>query len=245
MRLLMKSTLKKSIISCLFLSFILFSVTGTAQITVSKSILEFNAGNLIQDVDVVNSADHKIFLKMSVAQILRPESEEPERVELTDPKTAPVLVSPTQLMVLPGQRKRLRVILRKPPQDKDDVYRLSLKPFIGEVNVENSGGGKASALKVLLGYDLLLLARPENAAADLQVTRTDKSLTFENHGNTNVLLRRMVQCDAAEENCENLTPNRIYAGEVYTVNLPKQGAASEFPVQVWHSQNLRSYKEVY
>ena len=245
MLLLMKSTLKKIYISCLSLSFILFSATVTAQITVSKSILEFNEGNLIQDVDVVNSADHKIFLKMSIAQILQPESEEPERVELTDPKTAPVLVSPTQLMVLPGQRKRLRLILRKVPKDKDDIYRLSIKPFIGDITLENNGGGKASALKVLLGYDLLLLARPENAAADLQVTRTDRSLTFENRGNTNVLLRRMIQCDAAEENCENLTPNRIYAGEVYTVELPKQGSASQYPVQVWHSQDLESYKKIY
>lgn len=216
-----------------------------AQITISKSILEFSARNLIQDVDVVNSANHRIFLKLTVAQMLNPESAEPKRFELNDPRTAPILVSPTQMMLLPGERKRIRVILRKVPDQNDDIYRLAVRPFVGEVDLDDSNNEKASALKVLLGYDLLLLARPENAFAKLHVTRTDSTLTFENKGNTNVLLRRLTQCTAVEEECEELRPNRIYAGERYQIELPKVGDASKFPVQVWHSQGLDSYMKVY
>lgn len=216
-----------------------------AQITVSKSILEFNAENLIQDVDVVNNANHRIFLKLTVAQMLNPEAAEPRRFELNDPRTAPILVSPTQMMLLPGERKRLRVILRKVPEQKDDIYRLAVKPFVGEVDIDDNANEKASALKVLLGYDLLLLARPVNAFANLQVTRTQSTLVFENKGNTNVLLRRLTQCNAANEDCAELQPNRIYAGERYQVELPKKGDASAYPVQVWHSQGLDSYKKVY
>ncbi len=218
---------------------------ASAQITVSKSILEFSAVNLIQDVDVVNNANHRIFLKLTVAQMLNPESAEPKRFELNDPRTSPILVSPTQMMLLPGERKRLRVILRKVPDQYDDVYRLAVRPFVGEVDLEDNNNEKASALKVLLGYDLLLLARPDNALAKLHVTRTDSNLVFENKGNTNVLLRRLTQCTAAEQDCEELLPNRIYAGERYEIELPKKGDASKFPVQVWHSQGLDSYKKVY
>ncbi len=224
---------------------ILTSGLASAQITVSKSILEFSADNLIQDVDVVNSANHRIFLKMSVAQMINPESAEPSRIELDDPRTSPLLVSPTQLMLLPGERKRLRVILRKVPDQRDDVYRLAVRPFVGEIEVGDNNNQKASALKVLLGYDLLVLARPENASAQLDVARTDSSITFMNNGNTNVLLRRITQCSATEEECEELKPNRIYAGERYEVELPKKGDVATYPVQVWHSQGLESYKKVY
>jgi len=225
--------------------FFMSSVVAFAQITVSKSILEFSANNLIEDVDIVNSASHKIFLKMSVAQIMNPETATPERVELTDPRTAAVLVSPTQLVVLPGERKRIRIILRKPPVQKDDIYRLAVKPFIGEVDMSANEGKKASALKVLLGYDLLLLARPVDATARLNVIRTDTRITFENTGNTNLLLRKMLQCNAEGEDCEELRPNRLYAGEVHQIDLPLQGSATRFPVQIWYSTGVDSQKEVH
>ena len=220
--------------------------TAQAQITVSKSVLEFSSGNLIQDVEIQNSADYKIFLNMSVAHILDPADISPTRVELTDPRTSPVLVSPKQLLIPPGQRKRLRVILRQPPTDIDSIYRLTIKPFIGDVEISNDdSGGKASALKVLLGYDLLLVARPENAQAELDVERTEQYLRFANKGNTNILIRRMIQCDRSGEDCVNLQPNRLYAGETYEVELPKQGSAEQFPVQVWQAVGLKNAMNTY
>jgi P pilus assembly chaperone PapD len=219
---------------------VLGSPSSHAQITVSKSVIEFSADSLVQDVDIVNTADYKIFLNMSVAHIQNPESATPVRVELTDPRTAPVLVSPKQLLIPPGQRKRLRIILRQPPGKTESIYRLAIKPFIGDVELSgNNQGGKQSALKVLLGYDLLLIARPLDAQVKLDVKRTNKNLTFTNSGNSNVLLRRLMQCDQAGK-CEELQPNRIYAGETYTVELPMQGDARQYPVKVWQAIGLKN-----
>ena len=223
--------------------------TGTAhaQISVSKSVLEFNEDNLIRDVDITNTGDFKIFLNLTVARIKNPQSANPERIELKDPRTSPVLISPKQLLIPPGQRKRVRVILRKAPTKFDNVYRLAIKPFTGDVQISDDRppDQKSSALKILLGYDILLLARPKDAVGKLAVKRTSSAIYFKNTGNTNVLLRRMQQCNAAGVDCEDLQPNRIYAGEIYKVKLPKKGSAKKYPIQVWQAVGLKNSKKTY
>jgi len=184
-----------SCILCLFLGF--FSANALAQITVSRSVIEFSpTEKLLQN----------------------PESANPVRQELTDPRVAPVLVSPRQMLVLPGQRKRLRIIMREAATEQDRIFRLTVKPYTGKLNIEQSASNeKASAIKVLVGYDLLLISRPESIQPDVTTVRTDNSIKFVNSGNTNVLLRRIRQCDSAGNDCEELQPNRLYAGETYQI----------------------------
>jgi len=226
--------------------FVLFSSTAQSQITVSRSVIEFGKSGVIQDIEVMNTGDFKIYLDMTIAEIIDPESETPTRVQLDDPRTAPVLVSPKQLLVPPGERKRMRVILREPAVERDRVFRLAVKPYTGALKIdETSGDKKASAIKVLVGYDLLLLSRPPNANPEVAVTRYNDHLEFVNKGNTNVLLRKIEQCDATESDCEELQPNRLYAGESYSVELPKVGTAEEFPIKVWKAVGLDNSIDTY
>jgi P pilus assembly chaperone PapD len=211
-----------------------------AQIIVDRSVLEFTGASKVQDVEVRNSGKHKIYLDIQVDEIINPESDNPTRVALTDPRSAPVLASPKQLLVQPGERKRVRVILRESAGDRDRVFRMAVKPYTGGVKL-NSGAGsqdKASAIKVLVGYDLLILSRPKAANPNLVVKRHGSKIEFENTGNTNVLLRKIVQCDKSMNNCEELQANRLYAGEIYEIDLPKKGDAKDFPVRVWRSVGL-------
>ena len=242
-----RSPLRRAFILLAAVASWVYSGAALAQITVNKSVLEFNEKNLVQDVDITNTGDYKIFLNLTVAKIKNPHTANPERVELKDPRTSPVLVSPKQVLIPPGQRKRVRIILRKTPKDVDDVYRLAIKPFTGDVQIENDRPpeAKSSAVKILLGYDILLLARPMDAVGKLAVKRTSKALWFKNTGNTNVLLRRMQQCNAAGNDCEELVPNRVYAGEIYKVDLPKRGSAKQYPVQVWQAIGLKNAKKTY
>jgi len=226
----------------------LFLVTGTAsaQITVNRSVVEFTASAKVQDIEIMNNGNFKVYLDLKASEILNPESESPTRVELDDPRSAPVIVSPRQLLVPPGERKRVRVILREAATDKDRVFRLAVKPYTGKAKIDNAGGDKkASAIKVLVGYDLLLLSRPPNAKANLDVSRTNNVIEFTNDGNTNVLLRKIEQCDATAGDCVPLQPNRLYAGETYRLDLPKQGSAAEYPVKVWRSVGLDNSKGEY
>ena len=219
-----------------------------AQITVDRSVIEFTGGAAVQDVEVMNNGRTKAYLDLKVAEIIDPGSDEPTRVELDDPRTAPVLVSPRQLLVPPGARKRLRVILREASADTERVFRLRIAPYTGKARLEEPAEGeKATAVRVLVGYDLLLLSRPADARADLKVTRGPDSMEFRNEGNTNVLLRRIEQCerDAAEDSCVEIGPSRLYAGESYRIDLPLQGPAERFPVKVLQSVGLESTVGIY
>ena len=230
----------------LILAGLTLSQTALAQLSVNRSVIEFSPDKLVQDIEVKNNGDFKIYLDINAAEILNPEQENPTRVELTDPRTAAVLVSPKQLLLPPGQRKRVRVILRESATSKDRVFRLSVKPYTGKVKLDNSGGDKkASAIKVLVGYDLLLLSRPKNASANLTVNRTNSSIEFANKGNTNILLRKIVQCESSDADCVEIQPNRLYAGETYKVALPKPGPASQYPVKVWKSVGIDNSKSDY
>lgn len=219
---------------------------ASAQISVSRSVVEFSQSEKVQDIEVFNAGDHKVYLDMTAAEIINPESEDPTRVELTDPRNAPLLVTPRQLLVPAGERRRLRIILREQAEEKDRVFRLSVKPYSGPVSIEPSGNDKkASAIKVLVGYDLLLLSRPAKLNAGVSVTRGDTDIEFRNTGNTNVLLRKIEQCNQEGLECVELPPNRLYAGEFYKVALPLKGDASKFPVTVWQAVGLENSKEIY
>jgi P pilus assembly chaperone PapD len=217
-----------------------------AQITVSRSVIEFTPESRVQDVEIVNTGGFRMYLDLAPAEILKPESDNPQRIELDDPRSAAVIVSPRQLLLPPGQRKRVRMILRDDIQDTERVFRLSVKPYTGKVNLHSDGDAeKTSAIKVLVGYDLLLLARPSSLKPKLDVIRTDKEIEFRNAGNTNVLLRKITQCDADGTGCVELNPNRLYVGETYKVALPKPGSANETPVKVQRSVGLENSNEVY
>ena len=82
------------------------------------------------------------------------------------------------------------------------------------------------AIRMLVGYQILVLIAPEMPAAELKASRNGKKLTVENHGNRNVLFRNGVQCareeDLAtrnEERCEGLEARRIYPGNVWNLDL--------------------------
>lgn len=237
----MKTLLKLSLVCILFAA-----NSANAQLSVNRSVIEFTANTKVQDIEVLNTGDFKQYLDMKVAQIVNPELESPTRVELGDARTADVIVSPAQLLLQPGQRKRVRIIMRKTATHEDIVYRLAIKPYTGNLEVDTeSGDKKSSAIKVLVGYDLLLLSRPAETNPTIKVARSSDSITFKNEGNTNVLLRRIEQCDNNESNCVEIQPNRLYAGEVYKVSLPKKGDAGKFPVHVWQSIGLENAKNTY
>ena len=216
--------------------------SALAQISVNRSIIELTNEARVQDIEVRNNGEDRLYLDLAAAEIVDPGSAEPRRVELEDPRTAPVLVSPRQLMLPPGTRKRVRVILRADIAGSDRIFRLQVKPYTGNARLAGAATGKSSAVRILLGYDLLLLARPSTLDPDVRVGRDGDTMAFRNEGNTNVLLRRIVQCDgdadpdtADEGTCEELTPTRLYPGQTHRVVLPRGGSTERFPVTVWQS----------
>ena len=81
---------------------------------------------------------------------------------------------------------------------------------------------------------MLVLIAPENPRADVVATREGNSLTVENHGNLNVLLRNGVQCvteedldSKSEERCRSVGARRVYPGNVWSVDLGGGGTVKK------------------
>lgn len=218
----------------------------SAQITVNRSIIEFTPDSRVQDIEIANNGDFRVYLDVTASEILDPDSKSPTRKLLDDPRTAAVIASPRQLLLPPGERKRLRVILRDVDVERERVFRLAVKPYTGKVELDNvEQGKKHSAVKILVGYDLLLISRPRKLEPKVDVTRTADSIEFRNLGNTSVLLRNIKQCDSTRTDCVDLEPNRLYVGETYKVSLPKKGPAEQWPVDVVRSVALENTRDTY
>ncbi|QMU61718.1 MAG: hypothetical protein GKR92_08420 [Gammaproteobacteria bacterium] len=78
-------------------------------------------------------------------------------------------------------------------------------------------------VKIVIAYQVLVLAQPLNPKPDLIATRSGSTIRFKNNGNTNILLREGKQCpskDSLDEECEIFKGNRLYAGNEWTIKLP-------------------------
>ena len=197
-----------------------------AQITVNRTILDFEHDKQVQDFEVLNDGQFSVYLNLQVSEIEKPHRDRRERVLLDDPRTAEVLVSPSQITLPPGKSKRVRVIIRTQAQERDRIYRLSVIPDTGPVRLTRQDpAAVAGGVKLLVGYDLLVISRPPQPDATVDVQRRSDSLRLTNRGNSNVLMQQIAQCSQTSLDCVELTPpRRLYAGEqmqlALNTNLP-------------------------
>ncbi len=108
--------------------------------------------------------------------------------------------------------------------ERERVYRVTVKPVTGEVTSSENG------LKLLVGYDLLVLVRPNVIKAGVNVARAGRNLTLTNNGNSSVELADGKQCDENGKNCQALPSKRLYAGAAWEQPLP-QSTAGQYRVR--------------
>jgi len=191
-----------------------------AEMLLNKGILNFYAGSSIrEDVEVTNAGTDTLYLSTTVFKINHPETNNPERVELTNPRTAGILASPNKLVIAPGKKKIIRVIVRQAATDKDQVYRIKIMPHAPPITTSDNSSKKQVGVKVLIGYELLAFIRPINHQAILDVNRQGQQLDLVNNGNTNVVIRTIKQCQS-DDNCKEVKGKRLYAGQSWSVKLP-------------------------
>ena len=97
----------------------------------------------------------------------------------------------------------------------------------------------ATALKVLIGYDALVLLRPAAVAGEVTAVRHGRKITFHNGSNTAQEIYDGEQC-AAGQACARLSAKRVYAGADWTIELP-----GDAPVEFTVSDGIRSRRAVF
>jgi P pilus assembly chaperone PapD len=185
-----------------------------AELGLSQVIVDLSPGAPPRDdIEVSNDGAERIYVVAEPFEIINPGQASEKRVAVTDPGTSGLLVTPQRLILEPGEKRLLRIAMLSPRATTDRIFRITVKPVVGEVTAQKT------ALKLLVGYDVLAIYRPEANLGKVVGTRNGRLLTLSNIGNSNVEIYDGKHCDPAGENCAVLPARRLYAGMSLAVPL--------------------------
>jgi len=183
-----------------------------ASLVLSQVILDLKPGAPVaQDIEVWNNGTERSYVVAEPEEVVSPGLPGEHRTANPDPAVSGLLVTPQRMILEPGQRRLVRMAAVAPRAARDRIYRVAIKPVAGDVSAT------ASALKLLVGYDVLVIYRPDKPVSDVTASRGADGIVFENIGNTNVEMFEGRQCDAAGKICKDLPANRLYPGMRWTV----------------------------
>lgn len=187
-----------------------------AELVVSQLIVEFKpGGSRAADIEIFNNSDERSYTVVEPRELLGPGTPAERHIETPDPVKLGLLVSPSRFILEPQQRRTLRIAAIGPAAASERVYRVTVKPVAGEVT------GNESGLKLLVGYDLLVLVRPPVVRNAVRAERNGSELTLINDGNASVELAEGEQCDLNGVDCQALPAKRLYAGASWLQLLPR------------------------
>ena len=190
-----------------------------AGIVLSQAVVDIQSGApTAQDIEVWNDSGEVAYVVAQPAEIVAAGQPAEHRVPVDDPDAGGLLVTPQRLILQPQERKLVRVAAVGARGAADQVWRVTIKPVAGSVTAP------VSALKLLVGYDVLVILRPEAPAPKLVGSRTGSVLTLTNTGNTNVEVYDGHQCPApGAADCKPVPSRRIYPGASWSQTLPGSG----------------------
>lgn len=202
------------------------SLSVNAEMMVNRIVVEFQPdGSNREDVEITNRGDEPMFIDVRLLNVSKPGVSEVHK-QVLNAQEVGFIVTPNK-MVIPGKGKKvLRLVNLNPDKSKDKVFRVDLIPVAKNFKPDVSG------VRILVGYQLLVLVPPEKIIENLDVKREGGQLVFDNQSNTYALVSMIRQCERVKEDLE--TPpvcteeypgKRVYAGGKWLVDLQKKGAA--------------------
>lgn len=190
-----------------------------AGIVLSQAVVDIlPSGAIAQDIDIWNDGTEVSYVTIEPAEIVSPGHPGETRTPITDPGVGGLLVTPQRLILQPGEHKLIRIAAIVPRGATDRIYRVAVKPVAGPVSAP------VTALKLLIGYDVLVIYRPAQPTVKVVGERNGNVLTLRNAGNSNVEVYEGKQCDPARPTvCVTLPAKRLYAGQVWQQTLTMAG----------------------
>lgn len=186
-----------------------------AELVLSQVVVDLAPGKPArEDIEVFNSGEERMYVSVQPFAIVHPGMPDQQREPAVDPDQSGILVTPQKLVLEPGERRLIRIAATQPRPQTDRVYRVTIKPVAGDVSASSS------ALKVFVGYDTLVIYRPEVIAGAVDGQRAAGELVLTNRSNTAQELFEGKQCDAAGANCQELVARRLYPGGTLSQALP-------------------------
>lgn len=203
-----------------FAAFALVSALGLTSLAHAEMVLSQVIIDLLpdkpprDDIEVWNDGPDRLYVSAEPFEIRAPGTPDEQRVPAGPPDESGILVSPQRLVLAPGERRTIRVAAIGERPRSDRVYRVAIKPVAGPVSADTT------ALKVFVGYDALVLVRPEQFTGDVEGERKGRTLVLRNVGNAAQELFDGRQCDSAGNDCRPLPAKRLYPGAEWEQALP-------------------------
>ena len=196
------------------------------ELVLSDLVVELRSGkDSRKDIELWNNSDERSYVEVTPAEIVDPGRATETRRSEPNPEVLGLLVSPNRMILEPGQHKVIRIAAIAAPSDRERIYRVTVKPVVGDVSGDHSG------LKVLVGFDVLAILRPNNLAPRINGAREGRTLTIRNDGNSSAELINGKQCQSAGSNCSALPAKRLYAGADWRLELEGDGTV-EYSVKI-------------
>lgn len=204
-----------------------YTSIAEARLNVDKNIIDADAKTRRADIVISNSGQQAVGVDIDVFRIAFPGLATEQRYTLDNPRELGVLATPRQFELEPGEERKVRISLLRPPEAEDAIYRLRVAPRALSQSTSASPG---KLINISLSYDLLLIRRPITPVSTLAAERRERRLAVSNLGNSNFLLFDGQQCDNQGENCKMLGAKRIYAGATHEFELPYDSSPVRFIV---------------
>lgn len=205
-------TLVKPLITALLIAGA--NAAAIADMRIDRAIVYFDAEQTPrQDVEVSNQADDNLYLQVDVEEVVNPGLANEKRETITDFEKLGFIASPVKSIVAPHGKRRIRLLNLKGPGELEKIYRVTFKP------VAKKFKANTSKLKLLVAYQSLVIVRPTDAKAQIDVVRKGSSIALHNSGNANVYLEDGKACDKSGKNCRALEGKRMYADNRYELDV--------------------------
>ena len=184
---------------------------AAAELVLSQLVVELAPGQQDRaDIEVLNRSPDRSFVTVEPREVVAPGTVQESSRSDPDPEKLGLLVSPERIVLEPGERRLMRIAALG-SSDRERVYRVRVEPVVGQLSAQSSG------LKILVGYDVLVLVRPAEAKPHVSGSRSGGDLKLLNDGNVSVELVDGRACDASMHSCRDLPAGRLYAGAVRSV----------------------------
>jgi P pilus assembly chaperone PapD len=199
---------------------LLLPSSANADLVLSELVVELQPGkHMREDLEVWNDGPERSFVAIEPREIINAGSPDQSDRQDHDPAKLGLLVGPSRMILEPGQRKLVRIASLSGSADREHVYRVTVKPVVGGIQSDDSG------LKLLVGYDVLVLVRPAQPLASVSASRNGRKVTFSNSGNVSVELVNGRQCQSGQAQCAELPGKRLYPGASWSVDLQSDSPA--------------------
>src|SRR5438270_6345951 len=151
------------------LSAVMGGTSAQADLVLSELIVDLQPGkHAREDLQVWNNSPDRSYVAVEPREIINPSMPSQTARLDPDPEKLGLLVAPAQMILEPGQRRLLRIAALAQDAGHEHVYRVTVKPVAGAVQANESG------IKIMVGYDVLVLVRPALPAPNVEAVRNGR-----------------------------------------------------------------------